>query len=296
MGERPALLRAFRLADAVALAFAAAALLAARAGAATTLGSGTDPSAAGGTIVWTTAAGGVEVTEGQTGTTAVPAHSVLGGSLIAWREGDVVHVADAADSTPVVDVTVPGVDALAVSDRWLVTRSPSARGDTITGRPIDAPTQVRTIAAATRPSQLGRPALDGDVAVFHVATPRGSRIVEYNLATSRTHVLRRTVSALLTNPSVLAGQLLYVRQTDVSQLLEIGGAYPGAGDHVLYRLGAPAPHDSGHEPGYSHVTRTQRPPTASWTFWTTALSASRAYVTLLPRRVGAQPRIVSLLR
>jgi hypothetical protein len=108
--------------------------------------------------------------------------------------------------------------------------------------------------------------------------------------------LRRTVSALLTNPSVLAGQLLYVRQTDVSQLLEIGGAYPGAGDHVLYRLGAPAPHDSGHEPGYSHVTRTQRPPTATWTFWTTALSASRAYVTLLPRRVRAQPRIVSLLR
>jgi hypothetical protein len=65
---------------------------------------------------------------------------------------------------------------------------------------------------------------------------------------------------------------------------------------VLYRLGAPAPHDSGHEPGYSHESRTPHPPVASWTIWTTALSASRAYVTLLPRRVGAQPRIVSLLR
>ena len=296
MAERPALLRAFRLADAVALALAAAALFAARAGAATTLGPGSDPSAAGDTVVWTTAAGGVEVTEGQVGRMAVPAHSVVGGSLIAWREGDIVHVADAADSTPVLDVTVPGVDGLAVSDSWLVTRSPTARGDTITARPIAAPTEVRTIAAARRPSQLGRPALDGDVAVFHVVTPHGSRIVEYNLATSKLHILRRTVSALLTNPSVLAGQLLYVRQTDLAQLLEIGGAYPGAGDHVLYRLGAPAPHDSGHEPGYSHETRTPHPPVASWTIWTTALSASRAYVTLLPRRVGAQPRIVSLLR
>jgi hypothetical protein len=296
MAERPALLRAFRLADAVALTLAAAALVVARAGAATTLGSGTDPSAAGDTVVWTTSAGGVEVTEGQTGRTPVPAHSVVGGSFIAWREQGLVHVADAADLTPVVDVPVPGVDALAVSDRWLVTRAPSARGDTISARPIDAPTEVRTIAAARRPSQLGRPALDGDVVVFHVATSRGSRIVEYNLATSKSHVLRRTISALLTNPSVLAGQLLYVRQTDLVQMLELGGAYPGAGDHVLFRLGAPATHDSGHEPGYSHETRTPRAPIASWTLWTTALSARRAYVTLLSRRAGGQPRIVSLAR
>jgi hypothetical protein len=296
MAERPALLRAFRLADAGALTFAAAALVVGRAGAATTLGAGTDPSAAGATVVWTTAAGGVEVTEGQAARTSVPAHAVVGGSLIAWREGDVVHIAAAADLTPVVDVTVPGVDGLAVSDTWLVTRSPSARGDALAARPIDAPSEVRTIAAARRPSQLGRPAMDGDVVVFHVASPQGSRILEYNLATSKLHVLRRTSSTLLTNPSVLAGQLLYVRQTDVAQLLEVGGAYPGAGDRVLYRLGAPAPHDSGHEPGYSHVTRTVRPPLASWTLWTTALSARRAYVTLLPRRARTQPRIVSLSR
>jgi hypothetical protein len=296
MAERPALLRVFRLADAVALAFVATALVVARAGAATNLGSGTDPSAYGAAVVWTTSAGGVEVTEGQAERTNVPAHAVLGGSLIAWREGDVVHVAEAADLTPVFDVTVPGVDGLAVSDRWLVTRSPSLRGDVIAARPIDTPTEVRTIAAARRPIQLGRPAMDGDVVVFHVATLHGSRILEYDLATSKTQVLRRTSSTLLTNPSVLAGQLLYVRQTDLAQLLELGGAYPGAGDRVVYRLGAPAPHDSGHEPRHSHETRTPRPPVASWTLWTTALSAKRVYVTLLPRRAGAQPKIVTLAR
>jgi hypothetical protein len=296
MAERPFLLRAFRLADAVALTFASAALVVGRAGAATTLGSGTDPSVAGATVVWTTSAGGVEVTEGQAGRTSVPTHAVVGGSLIAWREADVVHVADAADLTPIVDVTVPGVDGLAVSDQWLVTRSPSARGDMLVARPIDAPTEVKTIAAARRPSQLGRPALDGDLVVFHVATPRGSRILEYNLATSKVHVLRQTSSALLTNPSLLAGRLLYVRQTDLAQLLELGGGWPGAADRVLYQLGTPAPHDSGHEPGYSHETRTPHPPVASWTLWTTALSARRAYVTLLARRAGVQPRIVSLSR
>ena len=293
MAERPVLLRAFRLADAIALTFAAAALVVARADAATSLGSGTDPSAAGDTVVWTAPAGGVEAREGQPGRTSVPAHAVLGGSLIAWREGGVVHVADAADQTPVVDVTVPGVDGLAVSDNWLVTRSPSARGDVIAARPIDAPTEVRTIAAARRPMQLGRPAMDADLVVFHIATAHGSRIVEYNLATSKTHVLRQTISALLTNPSLLRGRLLYVRQTDLSQVLELGAAQPGAGDRVLYRLGAPAPNDQGHEPGYSDVTRTPHPAVASWTLWTTALSARRAYVTLLPRR-GGRPKIVSL--
>jgi hypothetical protein len=247
-------------------------------------------------VVWTTSAGGVEVTEGQAGKTSVPAHAVVGGSLIAWREGDLVHVANAADQTPVADVTVPGVDGVAVSDGWLVTRAPSARGDTLVARPIDAPTEARTIAAASRPTQLGRPAIDGDLVVFHVATPHGSRIVEYNLETSTSRVLRRTISVLLTNPSLLGGRILYVRQTDLSQVLELGPAQPGAGDRVLYRLGAPAPHDSGHEPGYSHVTRTPHPPIAAWTLWTTALSTKRAYVTLLPRRVGGQPKIVWLSR
>jgi hypothetical protein len=297
LAERPAVLRAVRVADAAALVVAAVALVASSADAATKIGVGTDPSSAGDAVVWTTAAGGVEVHEGQAGTTSVPAHAVLGGSYIAWRDGDTVQVANATDLTPVVSVTVPGVDALAVSDQWLVTRAPTATGDAIVARPIDAPTEVHPVAASQRPTQLGRPSLDGDVVVFHVATRHGSRIVEYDLAASVTHVLRRSLSALLTNPSLLGDRLLYVRQEDLAQLLELGPASTATGrDRVLYRLSAPAQHDAGHEPGYSTVTGTPHPRTAQWTFWTTALSATHAYVTLLPRRSGAQPKIVSLPR
>jgi hypothetical protein len=296
LAERPRILRTMRLADAVALLLAAAALFAAQASGATRLGVGSDPSAAAGAVAWTTAAGGVLQRDGETGTTAIPAHAVLGGSLIAWRDGDTVHVANAADLSPVVDVAVPGVDAVAVSDQWLVTREPTATGDELTARPLAAPADVRAVATARRPAQLGRPGIDGATVVYHVATPKGSRITAYDLDAGTSRVLRRSGSALLTNPSLLGGRLLYARQTSLAQLLELGPATPGACNRVLYRLAAPAPHDSGHEKGHSSETRTPHPKTAVWTLWTSALSPTHAYVTLLPRARGKLPVIVAIPR
>jgi hypothetical protein len=296
MAERPRILRALRVADAFALLLAAAALVTADARAATRLGVGTDPSAAGGAVVWTTPTGGVQIREGQAGATGVPSHSVLGGSLIAWPDGDTVHVANVSDMSPVVDVAAAGVDAIAVSDRWLVTRTTGGGFDTLSAIQLSAPTQARTLATARSPTQLGRPALDGDLVVYHVASGRASRIVEYDLARSTSRVLRSSASALLTNPSLLAGWLLYAQQTSLAQLLQLGPAAPGGRDRALYRLAAPARHDSGHERGHSTRTRTPHPRTAQWTLWTSALSATRAYVTLLPRRRGAQPMIVAVPR
>jgi hypothetical protein len=296
MAERPAILRAIRLADAAALLLAGAAILAGPSSAATRIGDGTDPSAAEGAVVWTTPAGGVKLREGQPGTTAVPAHAVLGGSLIAWRDGDSVHVAGAEDLAPVLDVTVPGVDALAVSDTWLVTRAPTSTGEVLAAIQIAVPTQATRVATVNRPAHLGRPSLDLETLVYHVATQHESRIVAFDLATARSRVLRRSRLALLTNPALLGGALLYVRQTDSAQLLQLGPAAPGRLDRVLYRLAAPAVHDAGHEPGYSRKTRTRRPRTAQWTLWTSALSGTRAYVTLLPRRRGLLPRIVAVPR
>jgi hypothetical protein len=296
IGERPAILRAVRVADGAALLVAACTIVVSQASAATTLGAGFDPSAAGGIVVWTTTTGGVELREGESGTASVPPHAVLGGSLIAWRDGDAVHVANAADLTPVVDVTVPGVDALAVSDAWLVTRAASPAGDTLSAFSLPTPGQPRVVASARRPTAFGRPTLDGDTLVYHVAGPRDSRIVERNLATSDRRVLRHSTASLLLNPALLDGELLYVRQTDLAQLLELGPAATRGYDRVVYRIGAPAVHDSGHEHGYSHKTRTPHPKTASSTLWTTALSATHAYVTLLPRQRAVPARIVSIAR
>jgi hypothetical protein len=296
MAERPSFLRAIRLADAAALLAVGAAIVVTDAQGATRLGAGTDPSVSGDAVVWTTPTGGIVIHEGQEVTASVPAHAVLGGSLIAWRDGDVVHVAHAADLTPVVDVTVPGVDAVAISDSWLVTRAPSATGDKLEARPLAAPDEATTVASVRSPQQLGRPALDQGTVVYHVATRAGSRIVQRDLAGGGSQILRRSSAALLTNPSLLAGRLLYVRQTSLAQLLELGPARPGARDRILYRLAAPAPHDAGHEPGHSRKTRTPLPRTSPWALWTCALSATHAYVTLLPRRSGAQPLIVSMPR
>jgi hypothetical protein len=295
LAERPRILRTMRLADAVALLLAAAALFAGQASGATRLAVGSDPSAAGEAVAWTTTTGGVLQRAGQAAT-PIPAHAVLGGSLIAWRDGDTVHVANVADLTPVLDVTVPGVDALALSDEWLVTRAPSSTGDELAVRPLSAPLDVRVVASVKRPSQLGRPGIDGSTVVYHVAAQRGSRIIAYDLQASTSRVLRRTTSALVTNPSLLAGRLLYVRQTSLSQLLELGPAMPGGRDRVVYRLAAPAPHDAGHEKGHSSETRTPHPKTAVWTLWTSALSTTNAYVTLLPRNRAKLPVIVAIPR
>jgi len=294
LAERPALLRRARRADAAALVLAATALFVGEARAANNIGPGTDPSASGDLLAWSTPPGGVLVRGGAT--TPLPGRPVLGGSLVAWRTGTDVHVATAADLTPVLDLSLASVDAVGVSDRWLVTREREASGgDVLVARPLQAPDAVQIVASVPPPTQLGRPSLEGDLVVFHVSTRRESRIVAADLAAGTARVVRTSRTAQLTNPSVLAGQLLYVRQTSTAQLLELGALAPGGRNRVLYRLGASARRDPGYEPGHSHVTRTPRPRLAPGFLWTTALGPRLAYVTFIPRNGGvARASIVSV--
>ena len=295
MAERPAILRGVRIADAAALVLATAALFAADARAANNLGAGTDPTASGDLLAWTTSSGGVLV-RGSATPTALPGRPALGGELVAWRIGAEVHVATATDLAAVADLTVPGIDALGISDRWLVTRERApGGGDSLVVRPLAALDQPRVVASTKPPAELGRPAIDGDLLVIHVATRALSRILAIDLADGTTRVVRSSRQAQLTNPSVLAGRLLYVRQTSTAQLLELG-PLTGGRDRVIYRLGAPAARDRGYEPGYSHHTRTPRPKQAAGLLWTTALSDRTAYVTFLPRKAGAAASIVAVPR
>jgi hypothetical protein len=153
---------------------------------------------------------------------------------------------------------------------------------------------VATVAA---PAQLGRPSLDGNIVVFHLARRRMSQIVAADLAAGTSRVVRTSRRAQLTNPSVHADQLLFVRQTSTAQRLELGRLEAGAANRVLYRLAAPAARDPGHEPGHSHRTRTPRVARAAGTLWTTTLGAEQAYVTFVPRRGGfARASLVSIPR
>jgi hypothetical protein len=226
----------------------------------------------------------------------LPGRPALGGSLVAWRAGADVHVARAADLATVLDLSLPGIDALAVDDNWLVTRERSTSGDTIVARSMQT-NEARVVASAAAPSQLGRPSLDGDVIVYHVATRTGSRIVAADLLAGTKGIVRSSRHAQLTNPSTFGSSLLYVRQTSTAQFLELGPLAPGSANRVLYRLGAPAPHDNGHERGHSRRTRTKKPRLAAGTLWTTALGPQRAYVTFVPRRYGsARASIVAVAR
>jgi len=293
MAQRPIVLSVVRRLAAACLVVVAAAALVGDAGAATNLGLGTDPSASGTTVVWTSPTGGVARDEGTAETRSVPAHAAVGGSLIAWREGETVRVARSADLAVVLELAVPGVTAIAVSDAWLVTRA----GNALDARAIADPDNVVRVATAKSPGQLGRPALDGDVVVYHLATPRLSTIVAFDLATAKRRTVRKSKTSLLTNPSLLDGELLYDRQTSRVQLVELGPLVKGASDRAVYRLTAPSVHDAGHERGHSRHTRNVPPRTAKWRLWTTALSGTQAYVTLLPGAgSAAAARVLSLPR
>jgi hypothetical protein len=104
--------------------------------------------------------------------------------------------------------------------------------------------------------------------------------------------VRRSTAQLIANPSILGGELAYVRQTSLAQVVEVGPIASPMRDRVIYRIGPPAKRDRGHQPGYSTRTRTPHPRPAKWLLWTTALSASRAYVTLLPRTGTAQGAVL----
>jgi hypothetical protein len=310
MAERPVLLRRFRFADGVALLACAAALAAGRAAAATTIArSGSDPSTAGGALAWqaprTAIVEDAPVTARGTAahhlgalTRRLPGRNpALGGSLLAWRDERTIRVVRRATWESLANFTVRGADALAVSNRWVVYRLRRAgAGDRIAVRPLGRAGRERTVVSVKPPAQIGRPAIDGDRVVFHVAGLRVSELVEADLRTGRRRVLRRSTLDQLTNPSLLGSALLYVRVSNLRQALVLGRVGPGH-DRVIYSLASTAVRDEGHEPGYSSVTRT--PPAgmpATRTLWTTALAASYAYLTLVPLRAPAGAEIVRVPR
>jgi hypothetical protein len=306
MAERPRLLRGLRVADAAALAGCAIALAAGPAVAATVVARGaTDPTVAGDFIAWDARTGALVRRASEAPpdlhhltdiVNELPSRDpALGGSMLAVREGDVIHVQRAGDLATVVDVSAPGADALAVSDRWLAYRVRGVGGNRIVAKRLGGGTT--TVARVRSSTQLGRPSLHGQLLVFHVADTRSSRIVAVDLDRGRRRVLRRSRLDALTNPAVLGRALLYVRQTNTTQMLQLGPARPGSTDRDRVLLSAPSTslRDSGYEPGYSRVTRTPPAgPRAATSFWTTALARDAAYLTLLPRT--GDPRQATIVR
>jgi hypothetical protein len=318
MGDRPGVLRAIRGAGAVALGAAALVLAlggapaAAAAGAGVLTTSGTDPSAGGGALAWQLPGGGSGLLQ-RAGTPAValPGSDVaLGPQTVVWREGEELVVAAQDTLLPLLRVAAPGAEEPAISARWLVWRAREGGSDVLRAVDLlDAAQPPQELRRVSGPDRIGRPQLDGDRLVFHVATRAESRIEEIFVPTRRVAVLRRVRhGALLLNPAELGGRLLYVRSSPQGQEVLLGPrrGRRGTADERLYLTHPTARRDAGHEPGHSRHGAGYpggRPPRlperapagVDLELWTTALAPDAAYVTSIRRTArGTQWQILTL--
>jgi|SRR5215212_729461 len=284
LAERPQGLRLVRVLAAAALLCA---LLAAEVRAAGTVASpGGDPSAVGTDIAWEQPGVGGFLRRNGTTTQLPGTDPAVGASFVAWRVGAAITVADRATLAPVASEAVPGVQKLALSRRWLAYRTATE----IAVQEVTAPAAAKLVVHVSQPSTLGRPALGVDLVAFHRASRDASWLTAVNVVSGRRLQLRFARDAQLLNPSLFAGRLLYVRSSRCSQQL-ILGALRGGTDRVLYELPPLAGQDIGHERHHTsqgeHVPCPHRPRPTARMLWTTALSPTTAYVTVLrPGRGG----------
>jgi hypothetical protein len=295
LAERPGGLRLLRVLAAASLLFA---LVAGEVHAAGTVASPAgDPSAAGADLAWQQPGVGGFLRRADA-TAQVPGNDpAIGASFVAWRVGDIVTVADRATLAVVFQETLPGVRKLAISRRWLAYRTATE----IRVHAIGQPGPGALVVRARQPATLGRPALGVDLVTYHLASAEGSSIFAVNAASGRRLRLRSSRDAQLLNPSLYAGQLLYVRSSRCSQQLLLGPARGGR-NRVLYEIGPLAGQDEGHERRHTRqgerLPCPHRPRPTSKMLWTTALSPTTAYVTVLvPRRGGRTvPTLLAVAR
>jgi hypothetical protein len=300
LAERPQGLRALRALAALSLVLALAALVAGEARAATTVATPAgDPSATGTELAWQRPGlGGFLSRNGQVA--QLPGtHPAIGGALVAWYVGSAVTVASRDTLTPTVQLALPGVQTLAVSDTWLVERVQRFdTGTQILVQPLTDTSKTVVVASAKQPGRLGRPTLSGNLVLFHRATESASWITAYDIVHGTRRKLRVSQDAQLLNPSLLGGRLLYVRAWRCGQELRTGSV-AGGRERILYRLPPLAGEDSGYERGHtnqgSRVPCPRPPKPTSRVLWTTALGAGFAYVTVL-RPVRGGGTVPTLLR
>jgi hypothetical protein len=285
LAERPHGLRLLRVLAAASLLCA---LVAGRVQAAVTVASpGGDPSVIGTELAWQQpGVGGFLRREGVTA--PLPGDSpAVGATFVVWHKGPLVTVADRTTLTPVLEDSIPGVQKFAVSRSWLAYRTPTE----IHVRAVSETGPGTRVVKVTQPATLGRPALGVDLVVFHRASRDASWITAVNVVSGRRLVFRYSRDDQLLNPSLLDGQLLYVRSTRCSQQLVLGRAR-GKRDRVLYQIGPLAGQDAGHERHHTsqgeHLPCPFRPRPTAKMLWTTALSPTTAYVTVLKPAPGGR--------
>lgn len=246
-----------------------------------------DPSVDGTLLAWHEPGAQGMLVNGPNASRVAGTHPALGGARLAVVRDGVIDVQ--ATSGPPFALTVPaaGADAVAVSAAWLAWRA----GESLYAAPLAGGPAQHVFRAA----ELGRPALDGNLLAFHVAGRSGGRIIVADLTTGRRQTVRRERRALLLNPSLFGGSLLYVRALYTGQEVRHGALTRRSPrrDGRLYSTVPTGRRDAGHEAGKAHhrhghprtLWRRPREGVAA-TLWTTALGPDAAYVTRLRQIIG----------
>jgi hypothetical protein len=255
-----------------------------------------DPSVDGALVAWHEPGAQGVLVNGANASRVAGIHPALGGARLAMVREGVIDVQATSGPPFALSIPAPGADAVAVSAAWVAWRV----GDALYAAPLAGGPARRVFAAA----ELGRPALDGNLLAFHVGGRSGGRIIVVDLATGRRQTVRRERRALLLNPSLLGGALLYVRARYTRQELRLGALARRSPrrDGQLYSTVPTGRRDAGYEPGIRHhrhghprqLWRRPREGVAA-TLWTTALAADAAYLTRL-RQVSGRPLEAELVR
>lgn len=231
--------------------------------------------------------------------------AALGDGLAAWRNGDVVTIADAFSLTLIAQYTIPGVNALAVGGATLAYRTTDPKGnDAISARPVFGGEPV-LLGSFEQPTMLSRPSVSGATVVFGVWGARYSRLIAVAPDGSGWRVLRNDAAwRVVSNPSVQGDSVIYVRTGYCEQAVMIGslsGRPSGRDDRVKLRLRARVSRDPGYEPrherAYNGASKCPRRKYAGYSgeLWTTSLGPARLLVTLLARN-RSKPRVLVIAR
>jgi hypothetical protein len=278
MACRPRIYRGIRIGDGLALCATAAALAVAMPAGAAQVESkpAADPGVSGDAIVFQRPDGSAYLRRDGRNVALPGGEPALGGGRVAVVAGGGIAILSANDLTELGTVPARHVDALAISRQWLVWREHHGGRDALRARDLSDPARpgpTKSLGRSGRSAQLGRPSLSGSRVVYARATRGQNRIVSRKLGAKHSRRAKRTLigsrAVGLSNPALHGGKLLYVRTTRHGDLLKLR-----------------ALHGRGHG---RTLMRSRR------TLWSTALTAKRAYVTVIS---GSAPRqkIVSVAR
>jgi hypothetical protein len=242
MCEREGVYLGLRRGDAAALLLVSVALVIAPGSAAATgtdVPHATDPAATADALLFQRLGGPAVISRGGPEVPLAGSHPAIGGRFIATVSGDAIQLLDRNTLTPLARIDAPGADAIAVSDTWLAYRATAGGGEGIYIRYIANPASPAPpflIAAEGGAAQLSRPAVDGSILLYAIATPRGSRIVQWVMGTHKHRALVRSRRLLLFDPAVDSRSFAYVRSDARRSRLMVRGRHRHGAGRILFTL------------------------------------------------------------